>query len=234
MPRRKKSVLRKPLKWALAGLFGFFLFTALQVAAFRFVNPPFNSIMLWDYFKHSGVVLKRWRLAGWVPLDEISPHLRRAVLAGEDQRFLMHRGFDWTELSIALKDMAADRGIRGASTISMQAARTVFLWPERSWLRKLLEAYYTVVMEAFWSKERILEVYLNMVDWGRGYAGAESAARGYFNQSAAGLTPSQAAAMAAVLPNPHRWSPVKPDHDVVRRIERIRKDMALMPLVNGR
>lgn len=218
----------------MTGLLGFFLFTFLQVAAFRFINPPFNSIMLWDYFKYSGVVLKRWKQAGWVPLEKISPHLRRAVMAGEDQRFLTHHGFDWTELSIALKDMAADRGLRGASTISMQTARTVFLWPERSWFRKLLEAYYTVVIEVLWSKGRILEVYLNMVDWGRGYAGAETAARGYFNRTAAGLSPSQAAAMAAVLPNPHRWSPVKPNTDVVRRTERIQKDMALMPLVTGR
>jgi monofunctional biosynthetic peptidoglycan transglycosylase len=112
----------------------------------------------------------------------------------------------------------------------MQAARTVFLWPERNWLRKVFEAYYTVIIEIFWDKKRILEIYLNTVDWGGGVMGAEAASRKYFRTSSALVTPSQAASMAVILPHPHNWSPVNPDGHVKVRMERIMKDMARIPL----
>jgi monofunctional biosynthetic peptidoglycan transglycosylase len=165
----------------------------------------------------------------WKPLHRISPHLRKAVLAGEDQRFTSHHGFDFIEMNKALKNMALKRGFRGASTITMQVARTVFLWPGRIWSRKAAEAYYTVLIEMFWSKKRILEIYLNMVDWGTGIIGAEAASRYYFHRSCSSLSPAQAALLTAVLPNPHRWSPKKPNSRVLRRQQRILRDMDQMP-----
>jgi monofunctional biosynthetic peptidoglycan transglycosylase len=131
----------------------------------------------------------------------------------------------------AIKDMAAGKGFRGASTITMQVARTVFLWPDRSWLRKGAEAYYTVVIEIFWTKKRIFEIYLNTVDWGTGVKGVEAASRKYFHLPCLSLSPSQAAALAAILPSPHRWSPIKPNARVLERKRRILIDMKKMPLL---
>ena len=136
------------------------------------------------------------------------------------------------ELDKAIRDLIKSRRIRGASTITMQVARTVFLWHGRvDWLRKITEAYYTVLIEMFWSKKRILEIYLNTVDWGSGIMGAEAASRKYFRVSADQLTPSQAALMAAILPSPHKWSPNKPSRYVSARQKRIMKDMAKMPRI---
>jgi monofunctional biosynthetic peptidoglycan transglycosylase len=131
----------------------------------------------------------------------------------------------------ALKDMAVKRRFRGASTITMQVARSVFLWPGRNLVRKIIEAYYTMLIEFLWDKKRILEIYLNTVDWGKQMVGAEAASRRYFHRSASFLSPSQAALLAAVLPNPHRWSPVKPNARVLRRKERILEEMDSMPLL---
>ena len=168
----------------------------------------------------------------WRPLNEIAPHIRKAVLAGEDQRFLSHNGFDFSEINEAMRDMVARKGFRGASTISMQTARTVFLWPARSLCRKILEAYYTVLIEIFWSKERILEIYLNTVDWGKGIMGIEAASRAYFHISSARVSQRQAALLAAILPSPHRWSPTNPNHYVLKRQGRILRDIRKMPLVS--
>jgi monofunctional biosynthetic peptidoglycan transglycosylase len=167
----------------------------------------------------------------WRPIREVSPYLRKAVLAGEDQRFLSHHGFDLTEMNQAVKDIVLKKGFRGASTITMQVARTVFLWPERSLLRKGLEAYYTALIEIFLSKERILEIYLNTVDWGKGLRGAEAASRKYFRVSSLDVSRSQAALLAAILPSPHRSSPTDPSDQVLRRQRRILGDMEKMPLL---
>ena len=202
----------------------------LQVLSLRYIDPPF---FLMTPFKSilSGFSPKTPEIsANWRPFKQISPHVKKAVLAAEDQRFLVHKGFDLIELNIALKDMAAGKGYRGASTITMQVARTVFLWPSRTWIRKGLEAYYTVLLELFLSKKRILEVYLNTVDWGEGIRGVGSAAEAYFHISAGRLSRGQAALLAAVLPSPHRWSPIKPNTRVLRRQKRILKDMNKMPL----
>jgi monofunctional glycosyltransferase len=161
----------------------------------------------------------------WRPLGKISRHLAKAVLAGEDQRFLSHHGFDFVELNDAVQEMAAGERSRGASTISMQTARSVFLWQGRSWLRKSLEAYYTVLIELVWGKRRILEIYLNTVDWGTNVVGAEAASMKYFQRTAASLTPEEGALLAAILPSPHNWSPVNPTDYVRERQKRILKDM---------
>ena len=165
-------------------------------------------------------------------MEEISPNLRKAVLAGEDQRFLSHHGFDLREMNKAIRDIALKKGYRGASTITMQVARTVFLWPDRSWPRKMAEAYYTLLIEICWSKERILEIYLNTVDWGTGIMGAEAASRKYFQTSAFGISCSQAALLAAILPNPHKGSPNHPGPQLLKRQKKILKDMKKMPLLS--
>jgi monofunctional biosynthetic peptidoglycan transglycosylase len=133
----------------------------------------------------------------------------------------------------AFRDILSGGRTRGASTITMQVARTVYLWPERTWFRKLAEAYYTVWIEIFWSKPRILEMYLNTVDWGRDIAGGEAASRAYFHVSAQSLSPYQASLLAAILPNPHGWSASRPNRIVLGRQARILKDMEKMPLVSG-
>ena len=206
--------------------------TLIQVVSLRFINPPFTMKWVWDYVNHL-IISEPYHQPAfiWRPLEEISPHLRRAVLAAEDQRFLEHHGFDMVEIRQAAQDILTERRLRGASTISMQTARTVYLLPERSIFRKVMEAYYTLLIELLWNKRRILEVYLNTVDWGTGVMGAEAAARVYFKRHSDELSSRQSALLASVLPNPHRLSPVKPDKYVRVRVQRILTDMNLMPLL---
>jgi monofunctional glycosyltransferase len=207
------------------------LVTLVQVAVFKFFNPPFTLAMAWDYVRHS-VRSEPYRAPRyiWKPLQKISPHLQRAVLAAEDQRFPEHHGFDMVEIGKAAKDMIEEQRVRGASTITMQTARTLYLLPARSMVRKMMEAYYTALIELMWSKRRILEVYLNTVDWGTGILGAEAASQAYFNKRAVDLTAREASLLAAVLPNPHSLSPVGASSYVLMRVERIMADMRFMPL----
>jgi len=170
-------------------------------------------------------------ILSWKNIERISTHLQQAVLASEDQRFLTHNGFDFTEIQTVIKEVVAGKGIRGASTISMQAARSLFLPASRSMIRKLTEAWYTILIELIWDKKRILEVYLNTVDWGTGLVGAQAGARAYFSCNAKGLTPSQAAVMAAILPSPHKWSAKTPGPHVRKRRDRILKQMKTMPVL---
>lgn len=205
-------------------------FSFAEVLAFRFFNPPFTFFMAWKWAAsriQPGPDEEPFRMQPlrWRGLKQMSPNLIRAVVAAEDQRFLSHHGFDFVELQEALRELASSRRIRGASTITMQVARTVFLWPSRTWLRKIAEAYYTLLLELTWTKKRIIEVYLNTVDWGEGVVGAESASRRYFRRNADELTPSEAAMLAAVLPNPHLWSPVHPTDYLRERQGKILKEM---------
>jgi monofunctional glycosyltransferase len=230
--RKKPGIVRRIIKTCLLVLGVFLVLSLLQVAVLRFVNPPFTGAMvsIWVEDKAAGREA-RWPDPEWRPLRKISPHLRRSVLAGEDQRFTAHNGFDFVEMNQALEDAMAGGRVRGASTITMQVARTVFLWPGRSLARKSLEAYYTVLIEVFWSKKRILEVYLNTVDWGEEVVGAEMASKKYFRTNASTLTAEQAALLAAVLPSPHHWSPEHPTEYVRERQRRILDDMRKMPLL---
>jgi len=232
----KKKLKKRPflriLKWMGVSLVVLVVLSVLQVAVLSYVNPPFTVMTALDWIRSGGVVEPTIPHHGWRQLREISPHIRKAVLAGEDQRFLSHNGFDFEEINEAVKDIVLQKGYRGASTVTMQAARTVFLWPDRSLVRKILEAYYTVLVEIFWDKRRILEIYLNTVDWGEGAMGVEAASRRYFHVSSQLVTQSQAALLAAILPSPHRWSPTHPNEQVLRRQRRILKDMEKMPLVS--
>jgi monofunctional glycosyltransferase len=242
MGRGKKADLKKPagkknrewfyrvIKWGCGLLVMLVLISILQVVSLKYIDPPcflINPIRAII----SGVSSQAAEIpVNWRSMKQISPHIERAVLAAEDQRFLTHNGFDLIELNEALKEMATGKGFRGASTITMQVARTVFLWPDRTWLRKGLEAYYTVLLEVFLPKKRILEVYLNTVDWGKEIQGIEAAARTYFHVSARRLSREQASFLAAILPSPHRWSPTKPNAQVLSRQKRIFRDMNQMPL----
>jgi monofunctional biosynthetic peptidoglycan transglycosylase len=225
-------MVKRTFKFFLELLLALWVFSIGEVLLVRFINPPVTSSMVYSWVfsrLHLGPVFV-WPEHEWRPIQQISSHLLRAVQAGEDQKFVSHHGFDFEEMNHALDDLHAGRRTRGASTITMQTARTVFLWPSRSLLRKALEAYYTVIIEILWSKRRILEVYLNTVDWGTGIAGAEAAARNYFHTGASDLSRSQAALLAAILPNPHAWSPTHPSRYVRERQRRIMMDMARMPV----
>ena len=212
-------------------LLGLFLLSLVPVVVYRFVAPPLTALMLIRHFGDGAPIHKTWE-----PLGRISPSLVRAVVSSEDERFCVHHGFDWIQMREAWHEfLAGHRHPRGASTISMQTAKNVFLWPGRNLLRKGIEAYFTVLIEALWGKPRIMEVYLNVIEWGRGIYGAEAASRAYFGHSAATLSPREAALLAAVLPNPREMSPRRPSEYVENRAALIRARMPLMvvPTVRG-
>jgi monofunctional biosynthetic peptidoglycan transglycosylase len=185
---------------------------AVLLLLFRFVPIPFTPQIALDVLTLNSVHYE-WREA-----SDISPYLGRAVIASEDQNFCNHDGFDWKELGDAWRDYTKrHKPLRGASTLSQQTAREVFLTPVRSFARKALEAWLTIMVEALWPKQRILTVYLNVVDWGNGNFGAEAAAQSYFGVPASRLSPTQAARLAAVLPNPDRLKAGRPGPYVRRR-----------------
>lgn len=220
---RARRAPRKPVKRPWRRRLGLMLLAILLapwllVAALRFVDPPGSAFMLaYRIEAAEGAALRHH----WVPLAEISRELQLAVIASEDQRFPRHSGFDLDAIRSALAD---DSG-RGASTISQQVAKNLFLWSGRSWLRKALEAGFTVCIETLWPKARILEVYLNVAEFGEGVYGAEAAARHYFGKSATELGRREAATLAAVLPSPRRWSAAEPGPYVRQRVAWIERQM---------
>jgi monofunctional biosynthetic peptidoglycan transglycosylase len=188
----------------------------LLLAAYRFLPPPMTPLMLIRLLEGEGLS------QSWVPLAQIAPALPRAVIAAEDNRFCEHRGFDWQAIGEVLADVRAGRERpRGASTLTMQTAKNLFLWPGRSLLRKGGEAWLTPQIELLWPKRRIMEVYLNIAELGPGIYGAEAAAQAYFGKPAAALSNREAALLAAVLPNPRRWSPAAPTAYIERRVRAI-------------
>ena len=177
----------------------------LVVLALRWLDPPTSAFILARQWQHLRTGQPAAVGSSWVDLERISPHLAVAVIAAEDQRFPDHHGFDFHAIGRALEYNASNRTVRGASTISQQTAKNLFLWSGRSYLRKGLEAGLTVLLETLWPKRRILEVYLNVVEWGNGIFGAEAAAQRYYGTSAANLGPAQAARLAVMLPTPRRY-----------------------------
>jgi monofunctional biosynthetic peptidoglycan transglycosylase len=211
----------------LAAMAAAFLFSTItQVGALRFVNPRCSAFMLWSFVEDGrGPLWVRWR-----DLDGISPHLAQAVLAAEDQRFFDHEGFDWVEIEKALDQAQKGKKPRGASTISMQTARNLFLWEGRSYIRKGLEAWYTVVLETLLPKRRILEIYLNVAQFGPDLYGAEAAAQKYWRRSPDQLTSDMAARLAVVLPAPSKRSPLALPRHLMARKSVIQKQMGGMSL----
>ncbi len=230
--KKKKKLLTWLRKTCLKIIIFLFCFTIIQVLVIKYINPPFTPNIAWEWaecvFNKQPEKCPEYNFK---KLEDISPHLRKAVIAAEDQRFLSHNGFDFNEIKNAVKTLFKQKKLRGASTISMQAARSLFLLSSRSVFRKIAEIYYTVLIEIFWSKQRIFELYLNTVDWGTNVTGAEAACQKYYSKSAQHLTPSQAALMTAILPNPHLWSVKHPSEYIKTRQAQIMKDMRFMPLL---
>ncbi len=201
------------LLFVIFGLVG----PVLTVAVYRVVPPPITWLMVQRLFEGQGFHRK------WVPLNAISPTLSRSVIAAEDAKFCEHHGFDFSAMEKAMAHNERSKRIRGGSTISQQTAKNVFLWPGRSYVRKGLEAYFTVLIETLWGKQRIMEVYLNSVEWGPGVYGAEAAAQKNFGIGADHLTSAQAARLAAILPSPLKWRAAAPGPYVQRRSGKITK-----------
>lgn len=224
----KKSPLYRPIQWVKRGLISLVCIWLAGILLFAFLPVPFSAVMVerqisawatgnFGYVSHSD----------WVSMNEISSPMALAVMAAEDQKFPEHWGFDVGAIQSALSNNdKEDARIRGASTLSQQTAKNLFLWDGRSWLRKGLEAGLTVGIETVWTKRRILTVYLNIVEFGDGVFGVEEAAQHFFHKPASRLTASQAALLAAVLPNPHQFKVNAPSAYVIRRQQWILRQMS--------
>jgi len=201
----------------------FFASTILAVIVFRFVPVYYTPLMFLRLSQQEHLKLSHH----WVPLEEMSPHMPVAVMGSEDANFLKHHGFDFKAIEYAAKRNLEhpEKNKLGASTISQQTAKNVFLWPGRSWVRKGLETYFTVLIELCWSKERIMEVYLNSIETGDGIYGVEAVAREHFGCSAKELTANQCALIAATLPSPRKYSSLHPSNYMKKRQRVIRHNM---------
>lgn len=213
-----RRLLRLGLLIVVAGL----LLSVLWVAIYRVVNPPTTFLMLRDQLRGQSVSRH------WQPLDSLPRQLPQAVIAAEDSRFCAHHGFDLKAMRKALAANADGDRLRGGSTISQQTAKNVFLWPGRNFLRKGIEAWFTVLIERLWGKRRIMEVYLNVAEFGIGVFGADAAARHYFHKPASALTALEAARLAAILPQPIKRSASRPGPYTRRYAGRIRKRLHIV------
>lgn len=212
MPMLKK--IGKFLRWTFILFFGS---TILAVVAFRWLPVPCSPLMFIRLVQQVKEGRQLKMVHRWVPLDSISPSLPQAVWACEDQNFLKHNGFDFEQIKAAYEEAQKGGRERGASTISQQTAKNVFLWPAHSWVRKGLETYFTVLIEVFWSKQRIMEVYLNTIEMGDGIYGAEAVAHEHFGCPAAQLSKQQCALIAVSLPNPRKMNSGNPSRYMLRR-----------------
>ncbi len=190
---------------------GAIIFSVIWALAYRFAEPPGSFVMVARSMEGEAVNHP------WTPLEAISPNLIRAVIAAEDTRFCLHSGIDFDAIEKAVEEKKQGKRLRGASTISQQTAKNAFLWNGGGWARKAVEAWMTVLIETFWPKRRVMEVYLNLAEWGDGHFGAEAAAQARFGKSAAQLTAREAALLAAVLPSPNKWRADRPGPYVRRR-----------------
>jgi monofunctional biosynthetic peptidoglycan transglycosylase len=221
----KKSWPRRIWRFVWKFTMWFFIVTISWVILYRWIDPPIT-------FLH---IAERWNADDktpyhydWVDAEDISLNMKLAVVASEDNNFMKHNGFDWSAIEKAKKYNATHKKKRGASTISMQVAKNVFLWPSRTWIRKGFEVYFTFLIELFWSKERIMEVYLNVIEMGPNKFGVGAAAKDYFKTTPAKLTKAQAALIAGCLPNPKKFNPGKPSAYLLKRQGAITRLMRLI------
>lgn len=215
-------MIKKLFKFIFKLILWFIGLTVFWVLLYKFVPVPYTPLMIIRSIEGDKNYQTRH---DWVPIEEISPYLQLAVICAEDQTFLSHSGFDREAIEKALEHNEKGKKLRGGSTISQQTAKNAFLWPERSWFRKGMEAYFTLLIETLWSKERILEVYLNSIEMGPGVFGAEAASQYWFKKSAKNLKTENAAAIAAILPSPRRYSANPPGAYVARRTQWIVRQM---------
>lgn len=206
-------------RFTVRAILAFIAVSVFWVLVFKWINPPTTILQLYTGVEHKGY---------WLDYEELSAEMRLAVVASEDQRFFKHWGFDTDAIAAAMEYNRTHERKRGASTISQQTAKNVFLWPSRTWLRKGLEVWFTCLIEVFWSKERILEVYLNVIEMGPQTYGADGAAQHYFKTSGEKLTRRQAALIAAALPSPRKSNPGKPSAYLTKRGQHIEKQMRLL------
>lgn len=214
--------IQKIIRWIVLSFLGSTIFF---VILYRFVPVPITPLMVIRCAQQVGRGEKIRLKHHWVPMNEISSQLGIAVIASEDQRFLEHHGFDFKAIEKAIDENKKGKRRRGASTISQQTAKNVFLWPGSSWLRKGLEVYFTALIELCWSKERIMEVYLNSIEMGDGIYGAEAVAQQHFGRSAKKLTATNSALIAATLPNPLKFSSAHPSRYMLKRQSAIMRQM---------
>jgi monofunctional glycosyltransferase len=217
--------LRRILLLLLTIALGLGMFSVVVTILFRFVPPPTSALMIerrYDSWKDGREYSSRYQ---WVDFDRIAPPIAAAVIAAEDQNFSSHHGFDWDAIQRAMDYDENGSKLRGASTLTQQTAKNLFLWPDRNWLRKGFEAYFTVLLEGLWGKRRILETYLNIVEFGDGVYGVEAASQRFFHKSSSRVTPEEAALLAAVLPNPHRLKANAPSNYVRERQQWILRQM---------
>ena len=207
-------------KYALRTQLALFIMTLLWVLVYRFVPIPGTPLMLIRKVSEGIPITK-----SWTPLEEINPDMIVAVVAAEDAHFIEHNGFDWQQIEKAYDESQNGKRLRGASTISQQTAKNVFLWPGRSWLRKGVETYFTALIELFWSKERIMEVYLNCIETGEGLYGVAAVTEANFKKTPDKLTKKECALIAATLPNPRKFSSKKPSKYIIKRQKAILKEM---------
>lgn len=200
-----------------------FVLSILTTVAYKWINPPITPLMVIRKVQLGAPIEHEWR-----DLEDISPYMVQCAIASEDNNFLGHKGFDWGAIDRAIEERESGRRKRGASTISQQTAKNVFLWPKSSWVRKGFEVYYTFLIENIWGKERIMEIYLNEIEMGEGIYGAQAAAQHYFNKDAKNLTRREAALITACYPQPLKKSPVHPSKRVQKRANQLVKWSAMI------
>lgn len=229
-PTKKRTTGQKILRffWLLFLWFNIISFSV--VLLFKFVPVPFTPLMGIRALEHNAAGKDMVCSHEWVPIDEISLNLQKAVIASEDGRFLEHWGFDFEAMQKAFKNNQKGKRLKGGSTISQQTAKNVFLWQGRSYVRKGLEAYYTVLIELIWGKKRIMEVYLNSIEMGDGVYGAEAAAKHWYRKDAASLTRYEAAGIAAILPNPRKYKASNSSSYINRRKAKISREIGYVKL----
>ena len=215
------SFMSKLTRFLFKALLWFFGLSLFFVVLFKFVPVPFTPLMVIRAIENKTAGKEVFFSHDWEPIENISMNLQKAVIASEDGTFLKHNGFDFVAMQKAYKSNERGRRIKGGSTISQQTAKNVFLWQGRSYLRKGLEAYFTVLIEIIWGKERIMEVYLNSIEMGNGVYGAQAAAEHWYRKDASSLTPMQAAGIAAILPNPRKYSATSSSSYINRRKAKI-------------
>ncbi|MGH6933088.1 MAG: monofunctional biosynthetic peptidoglycan transglycosylase [Dongiaceae bacterium] len=216
-------IWRRARRLLILATAGFLLLSTFFVVLYEIIPPLVTPLMLIRLAQGEGLH------KDWVSYDQVSPNLFRAVIAAEDSRFCQHHGIEVGAIMDAWRKNQNGGNVHGASTITMQTAKNLYLWPGRSYLRKAIEVYFTLLMEGLWSKRRILELYVNVVEWGHGIYGAEAAAQHHFKKSAKELTRREAALLAAVLPNPRRWAAGKPSSYIKRRAQTILERMRVLP-----
>ena len=229
-PAKKRTTGQKIFRFFWLLFLWFNIISFAVVLLFKFVPVPFTPLMGIRALEHNSAGKDMICSHEWVPIDEISLNLQKAVIASEDGRFLEHSGFDFEAMQKAFKNNSKGKKLKGGSTISQQTAKNVFLWQGRSYVRKGLEAYYTVLIELVWGKKRIMEVYLNSIEMGDGVYGAEAAAKHWYRKDASSLTRYEAAGIAAILPSPRRYKASNSSSYINRRKARISREISFVKL----